>query len=347
MAHLVGFKPSGLGNVLAHVARHQDARGDYIQFGNAHIDPARTPSNYNLAPNWGCSQRERIDSALARYGIKPRKNQNVVSSWLITLPEGFPEGRGREFFDAAYAFLIAEVGGEGNVVSSWVHMDETTPHMHFLFLPLVLVEREEADRSRPIIDPETGEPKRDAKGTPLYERSSTGERRATLSQAKLFPRARLAGFHGRLSASLTEALGFDPGVTLVDGDPRKALSAVPHDELDAAARALDTELAAARNELSTARAERDTLTVEVGELKEEKRRFAADLGEFLGALLHGGFGWENVAARLCLLARGGNPIAQAFARAFDASGRFEQGERAAVAHVRDRAASRTHSERCR
>lgn len=347
MAHLQGFKLAGLGNVLAHVARHKDKRGDYIQFGNARIDAARTPLNHNLAPNWECSQRQRIDGALASYCIKPRSNQNVASSWLITLPESFPEGREHEFFAAVYSFLVGEVGSEGNVVSAWVHMDETTPHMHFLFLPLVLVDRTQSDKSRPLINPETGEHKRDSKGVPLYERSSTGESRATLSQAKLFPRARLAGFHERLNASLTEALGFRPGVVLDDGDPRKALSSVPHDGLDAAARALDAELAAVRNELSTARAERDALTVEVGELKEEKRRFAADLGEFLGALLHGGFGWESVAARLCLLARGGNTIAQAFARAYKQTGQYEQGERAAVAHVHERATDRGRGERCR
>lgn len=347
MAHLTGFKPAGLGNVLAHVARHRDERGDYIRFGNSRIDPARTPFNYNLAPDWGCSQRERIDSALARYDIKPRKNQNVVSSWLITLPQGFPEGRERGFFDAAYSFLANEVGGEGNVVSAWVHTDESTPHMHFLFLPLVLVERTQADKSRPMIDPETAMPKRDAKGAPLYERFNAGERRATLSQAKLFPRTRLKGFHERLNASLTEALGFEPGVVLADGDPQKALSAVPHDQLDAAARVLDAELAAARGELSAARAERDALAVEVRELREEKRRFAADLGEFLDALLHGGFSWDAVAARLCLLAKQGNPVAQAFARAFDRTGAYEQGERAAVAHVREHARDRGRGERCR
>ncbi|WP_319638243.1 plasmid recombination protein [Eggerthella sinensis] len=347
MAHLQGFKPAGLGNVLAHVSRHKDARGDYVRFGNSRIDPARTPFNYNLAPDWGCSQRERIDGALARYGIKPRSNQNVVSSWLVTLPEGFPEGREREFFDAAYSFLASEVGGECNVVSAWVHVDETTPHMHFLFLPLVLTERTKADKARPLIDVETGDRKRDSKGAPLYERSKTGERRAALSQAKMFPRARLAGFHERLSASLAESLGFDTGVVLADGDPKKALSAVSHGELDAAARALDAELAEARGELAAARAERDALAAEVSELKEEKRRFAADLGEFLDALLHGGYGWEAVAARLCLLAKQGNPIAQAFARAFNRTGAYEQGERAAVAHVRERATDGGRGERCR
>lgn len=347
MAHLTGFKSAGLGNVLAHVARHRDACGDYIRFGNARIDPARTSMNYNLAPAWGCSQRERIDGALERYCIKPRSNQNVVSAWLITLPQGFPEGREREFFEAAYSFLTAEVGGECNVVSAWVHMDESTPHLHFLFLPLVLTNRTKADKSRPLIDPETGKHKHDSKGVPLYERSNTGESRASLSQSKLFPRARLAGFHDRLNVYLTETLGFEPGVVLADGDPKKALSGVPHDELDAAARALDAELAAARCELSAARAERDALVVEVGDLQEEKCRFSAALGEFLDVLLHGGFGWNVIAARLCLLARSGNPVAQAFARAFDRTGRYEQGERAAVAHVREHAADRERGERCR
>lgn len=40
------------------------------------------------------------------------------------------------FFLLVYAFLIGRYGEE-NVISAYVHMDETTPHMHFLFTPVV------------------------------------------------------------------------------------------------------------------------------------------------------------------------------------------------------------------
>lgn len=40
------------------------------------------------------------------------------------------------FFLLVYTFLIGRYEEE-NVISAYVHMDETTPHMHFLFMPVV------------------------------------------------------------------------------------------------------------------------------------------------------------------------------------------------------------------
>ena len=42
----------------------------------------------------------------------------------------------KQFFELSYKFL-SERYGEQNVISAYVHMDETTPHMHFLFIPIV------------------------------------------------------------------------------------------------------------------------------------------------------------------------------------------------------------------
>jgi len=42
----------------------------------------------------------------------------------------------KQFFELSYKFL-SERYGEKNVISAYVHMDETTPHMHFLFIPIV------------------------------------------------------------------------------------------------------------------------------------------------------------------------------------------------------------------
>ena len=42
----------------------------------------------------------------------------------------------KQFFELSYKFL-SERYGEKNVISAYVHKDETTPHMHFLFIPIV------------------------------------------------------------------------------------------------------------------------------------------------------------------------------------------------------------------
>ena len=54
---------------------------------------------------------------------------------VITMPRSFDPSRQREFFNAAYAFLAQRYGTE-NVVSAWVHRDESMPHMHFTWVPV-------------------------------------------------------------------------------------------------------------------------------------------------------------------------------------------------------------------
>ena len=56
----------------------------------------------------------------------------------MTLPEKIKkEGDQELFFKETYDFLEKKYGKE-NVVSSYVHLDETTPHMHFAFIPVVI-----------------------------------------------------------------------------------------------------------------------------------------------------------------------------------------------------------------
>ena len=46
------------------------------------------------------------------------------------------EERQREYFKISYDYL-KDYFGEKNVVSAKVHLDETTPHMHFTAIPLI------------------------------------------------------------------------------------------------------------------------------------------------------------------------------------------------------------------
>lgn len=159
--------------LFAHCERKKDEFGNYITFGNERIDPTRTHLNYNLCPDHR-EQREILEARLSDPNIKcmNRPDVNVFGSWCVTLPTHAPdldENGGiiyeekevhhkdgtvtvenvprmhdiyytdeqiKMFFLLVYAFLIARYGEE-NVISVYVHMDETTPHMHFLFTPVV------------------------------------------------------------------------------------------------------------------------------------------------------------------------------------------------------------------
>ncbi len=53
----------------------------------------------------------------------------------ITKPKDLPEKESERFFETAYKFLENRYGKD-NVISSYVHLDETSPHMHFAFVPV-------------------------------------------------------------------------------------------------------------------------------------------------------------------------------------------------------------------
>jgi hypothetical protein len=58
-----------------------------------------------------------------------------MADWVVTQPKTLPPERSKEFFQHTFQFL-SERYGEKNVVSAYVHMDETTPHLHFAFVPV-------------------------------------------------------------------------------------------------------------------------------------------------------------------------------------------------------------------
>ena len=59
----------------------------------------------------------------------------MLCDWVITAPKDLPQEEHRKFFEESYKFLNSRYGKE-NVVSAYVHMDETTPHMHYAFIPV-------------------------------------------------------------------------------------------------------------------------------------------------------------------------------------------------------------------
>ena len=59
-----------------------------------------------------------------------------MCDWVVTAPEDLTEEELPLFFDECYKFLNARYGKE-NVISAPVHMDETSPHLHYNFVPVV------------------------------------------------------------------------------------------------------------------------------------------------------------------------------------------------------------------
>lgn len=112
-------------------------------YSNTDIDPDRTDENYNLAPDRGMNTysyyreqylRMKDEGAFIRPGLV------TCASWVVTLPQELknqPRHIQQRFFKTTYEFLCERYGAldRHNILSANVHNDETTPHMHFMFMP--------------------------------------------------------------------------------------------------------------------------------------------------------------------------------------------------------------------
>ena len=134
------------GRALEHNCRTDPDRAR----GNEKIDPKRTHLNYDLAEDLRKRLHggktaskiydERLEQARKKYqtdnGKKMKKDTVSMCSVVVTAPQDLPEEKRADFFKESYDYLV-ERYGEENVLAANVHMDETTPHMHFQFMPFV------------------------------------------------------------------------------------------------------------------------------------------------------------------------------------------------------------------
>ena len=145
MAHVEKYAKHAIGALTKHYERRRDPDGNYYKFGNENIDKSRTHLNYNLAPEREISQVQYIHKRIQNVRVLNRADVKIMCSCVVTLPEFKindnceidDEQAERLFFERCYQFLEKRFGGEKNIISSYVHRDETTPHMHFAFIPIV------------------------------------------------------------------------------------------------------------------------------------------------------------------------------------------------------------------
>lgn len=194
MAHLTKYKRSQLPHLLKHDSRAKDKNGNYIKFGNEEIDTSRTHLNYNLHQRSdGLSDYEFIKQKGLQYlhkNVVNRSNINWAGSWVITLPQSLAEASDddkRLFFQTAHDFM-AERYGYDNIVGAYVHMDETTPHMHTKIVPLLWDEKKGRYRH---------------------------------SAKDMFDKGDLAFFHQHLSERMEQVFGFDVGIVGDSKDKKK------------------------------------------------------------------------------------------------------------------------------
>lgn len=133
--HCEKYNQKGLGNLLSHYERKNNK---FRKYSNESIDKEKTCLNYNLAPERNEGLYKFIKNKVTELNISKRKNAIWACDWCLTVPEDIKEDKEKcdSFFKASYEFLKDRYGEE-NVVSAYCHFDETTPHLHFCFIPIV------------------------------------------------------------------------------------------------------------------------------------------------------------------------------------------------------------------
>ncbi|WP_199795126.1 MobV family relaxase, partial [Bacillus thuringiensis] len=119
-----------------------------VYHSNQDIDNERSHLNYDLCEKKG-DTLSRMNDRLNEVHCLNRKDIKVCADWVVTLPESLrsaSEKEQRKFFEKTYEFLVNRYGGEKNVLSANVHNDETRPHMHFAFMPVVWDEKKQREK---------------------------------------------------------------------------------------------------------------------------------------------------------------------------------------------------------
>lgn len=133
--HMNKFKKDAVRGIQSHNRRERESHS------NPDIDYARSAQNYDLhegtSENYAQDIQNRIDDLLMVKAV--RKDAVHMCGLVVSSDREFFDklnaDETKRFFEEAAAYLTEFVGKE-NVISAMVHMDEKTPHMHFLHVPI-------------------------------------------------------------------------------------------------------------------------------------------------------------------------------------------------------------------
>ena len=126
---------------LKGIYRHNERRNK--NYSNKNIDKERSHLNYSLkSPAY--SYEKEFERIRKKYDLKGqiKKVSNIACEYIITSDKDFFEKIGEDetkrFFEVAYQFVCEYKNlGEQYILSAKVHMDEETPHLHLIFIPVV------------------------------------------------------------------------------------------------------------------------------------------------------------------------------------------------------------------
>ena len=126
---------------LKGIYRHNERKNK--NYSNTNIDKEKSYLNYSIkSPQY--SYEKEFERIRKKYDLKGQIKvvSNIACEYIITSDKEFFERIGeaetKRYFETAYKFVAEYKNlGEKYIMSAKVHMDEETPHMHLIFLPVV------------------------------------------------------------------------------------------------------------------------------------------------------------------------------------------------------------------
>lgn len=186
---------------------------------NPDIDLSRTSENFHIITpmqKYYAEIQQRITAAQCR----TRKDSVRFVDTLITASPEFFEGKTKKeilsYYTHACRFMEERIGKQ-NIISAVVHMDEKTPHMHLVFVPLTsdnrLSARDIIGNRKQLIAWQDDFWKHMSQRYPQLERGeSASETGRTHIPTRLFKEmVRLNSMRDKLMAMLSEVTPFNKG----------------------------------------------------------------------------------------------------------------------------------------
>ena len=110
---------------------------------NKDIDPTKTHLNYYIKKN-KLTYTKEFDKYMKENNLQGhlRSNSIIMCQMVFTSDQAFFDKIGeketKRYFDECYKFICNYKSlGEKNIISAVVHLDEGSPHMHLMFVPVV------------------------------------------------------------------------------------------------------------------------------------------------------------------------------------------------------------------
>jgi len=128
-------------NNLNVIFRHNERKN--TNYSNKDINKNSSVKNYSIK-SCNIPYSKAFNQIKQQYHLKGqlKKTSNVICEYIITSDKDFFEEIGqaetKRYFETAYKFVCSYKNlGEQYIISAKVHMDEKTPHLHLVFIPVV------------------------------------------------------------------------------------------------------------------------------------------------------------------------------------------------------------------